>query len=195
MTQNGACALCCAVGTLQNSHILPEFLYEHVYDEKHRYNVLSVRNGEQNRIEQKGARERLLCLACERLLNTYETYASLVIKGGAKGVSYRREGSVLFLRGIDYCRFKLFQLSILWRAGVSSLPFFERVQLGPHQERLREMLLAGDPGKSSTYPSILWGLTLKPGEPPGMLMQPLRKSTLGRQSFCLFWADVYLFRF
>lgn len=180
---SGPCALCLEPDVLQRSHIIPEFLYEPLYDEKHRYNVLSIRPGEPNRIEQKGARERLLCLTCERRLNGYETYASLVIKGGASGISYRREDTIIFLRGIDYAKFKLFQLSILWRAGVSSLPFFERVQLGPHQEYLRKMVLTGDPGRSVEYPSIMWGVTLTPGETPGMLMQPLRKALLGHQSY------------
>lgn len=155
--RSGVCALCLQPGPLQNSHIIPEFLYALLYDEKHRYNVLSVQHGEPNRIEQKGARERLLCLACERLLNGYETYASLVIKGGAKGISYRREGAIVFLQGIDYAKFKLFQLSVLWRAGVSSLPFFGHVQLGPHQEQLRKMVYTGDPGRSAEYPFIIWG--------------------------------------
>jgi len=57
---------------------------------------------------------------------------------------------------------KLFEMSILWRACVSSHPVFSRVQLGPHEARLRAMLLAEDPGEPEHYgclqtPALLGG--------------------------------------
>jgi len=57
--------------------------------------------------------------------------------------------------GIDYKLFKLFQLSLLWRAGVSDRPIFKEVALGRHQEILRRMLLDDDPGESHKYGCIM----------------------------------------
>ena len=56
------------------------------------------------------------------------------------------------LRGIDYRMFKLFHLSILFRAGVATLPMFEDVELGPHEPVLRQMVLGRDPGEVESYP-------------------------------------------
>jgi hypothetical protein len=60
-------------------------------------------------------------------------------------------GPLLRVTGLDYTQFKLFHLSILWRAGVSTLGPFAEFRLGPHQDRIRQLLLAGDPGEAHQY--------------------------------------------
>src|SRR3546814_3673721 len=90
-----------------------------MYDEKHRYNVLSLAPERRVRIEQKGVREQLLCRDCEQKFSKLERYASLVLQGGAPGMDGQRNGSIVSVTGIDYAQFKLFLLSLLWRAGVA----------------------------------------------------------------------------
>lgn len=177
------CALCRKDAILCNSHIIPEFMYRAVYDEKHRFNALSVRPDEDSSIAQKGIRERLFCGACEQLLGVHERYASQLLAGGSLPITWRRDGNLLFLGGIDYKKFKLFQLSILWRAGVSTDPFFERVQLGPHEEHLRVMLLNQDPGDFDYYPCLMWGITLERGKVAGLVIQPSRYRALERPMY------------
>jgi hypothetical protein len=53
--------------------------------------------------------------------------------------------------GVDYALFKLFQMSVLWRAGVASYEFFSQVVLGRHEKILRNMLRNEDPGKWYQY--------------------------------------------
>jgi hypothetical protein len=60
--------------------------------------------------------------------------------------------------GLDYAKLKLFELSILWRAGVSTLPFFSRVDLGVHEEVLRLQLYNPDPGPPDRFGAIMFGL-------------------------------------
>lgn len=156
---------------LRRSHIIPEFLYQTLYDDKQRLQVLSIIPDQPNWREQKGLREQLLCDACEQKFSVRERYASLVLKGGLP-VSYRREGNTVFVGGLDYRQFKLFQLSVLWRAGVSSLPFFEKVQLGKHAEILRQLLLAGDPGDPERYGCFMFGLKYEAEAFTGLIMQP-----------------------
>ena len=165
------CALCLQEAELRRSHVLPEFLYETLYDEKHRLQVLSIIPEQGNWHEQKGLRERLLCDACEQKLSVWERYASLALKGRLP-LTFRQEGSVVHIGGLDYTRFKLFQLSVLWRAGVSTLQFFEKVQLGKHAEILRRLLLAGDPGSSERYGCFMFGLKHESGAFTGIIMQP-----------------------
>lgn len=83
----------------------------------------------------------------------------------------------------DYRKFKLFLLSILWRAGVSSLQFFERVQLGKHSEILRRMLLEGNPGAPREYPCILFGLKSPAGAMTDLIMQPERLRFQGHGAY------------
>jgi hypothetical protein len=86
---------------------------------------------------------------------------------GKASLEGRMEGSKIYITNLNYAKFKLFQLSILWRAGVSSS--FRQVQLGPHRERLRAMLLAGEPGSSQDYPTLMFML-LDEGRPVGDLI-------------------------
>ena len=116
--RSGSCALCLESAELRNSHIISEFLYSTIYDEKHRFHVLEA-GGKYPYYEQKGYREPLLCQECETKLSKWETYARAILTGG-KPLKYWREDSITWIRGIDYQRFKLFQLSILWRAGVAT---------------------------------------------------------------------------
>lgn len=153
-----ACRLCEKNAELRKSHILPEFIYSPMYDEKHRFHVLSNLPAKRNAKEQKGLRERLLCSECETQLSRHERYASLAFNGGVE-IQSTRSGKLVRLAGIEYAPFKLFALSVLWRAGVSSLKMFEQVSLGPHEHRLRQMLLADDPGPSSVYPFMMSPVT------------------------------------
>lgn len=177
------CALCREEAELQNSHIIPEFLYGVMYDEKHRYNVLSLLPESRERFEQKGVRERLLCRNCEQKLGKLERYASLVLHGGAPGMDGYRDGSIVYVKGINYTKFKLFQLSLLWRAGVAKGSYFERVRLGPHEEPLRAMLAAEDPGPYDLYPCIIWGVTLEPNKIAELMVQPCRDRVWGYTTY------------
>ena len=165
------CALCLQEAELRRSHIIPEFLYETLYDDKRRLHMLSIIPEQSNWLEQKGLRERLLCTTCEQRLSVWERYASLVLKGGLP-LTYRRKGNVVFISGLDYAQFKLFQLSILWRTGVSSLQFFEKVQLGKHAELLRRQLLVGDPGSPERYGCFMFGLKFDDQAFTGVIVQP-----------------------
>jgi len=70
----GECNLCRQEKELRYSHILPEFMYQNLYDHApKRFYALTVNldkaEGSKRRIEQKGIREYLLCGECEVLLS------------------------------------------------------------------------------------------------------------------------------
>src|SRR5436190_785668 len=113
------CALCRNDRELRHSHVIPEFMYQPLYDEKHKFWVLSA--SETSWQEQKGLREYLLCNACEVKISRWETYTSRLLSNRVPTVA-KRSGDLIWVDGADYTQFKLFQLSILWRAAVSTLP-------------------------------------------------------------------------
>jgi hypothetical protein len=173
------CALCHQSKELMNSHIIPEFMYAHLYDEKHRFSVLTTASSGRDRTEQSGLREKLLCGPCELKFSRLEGYASLVFKEDVPGVAMRSEGSVVSVTGVDYKKFKLFLLSILWRASVSTHKFFENVELGPHQEKLQKMLIEERPGNHDEYACFIWRLHNSPDKAPGLMMQPTKGRAYG----------------
>lgn len=83
-----------------------------------------------------------------------EAYAARVLRE-LPDTSAAKAGDVVRVTGVDYKRFKLFQLSLLWRAGVARQPSFAGVELGRHEAKLRGMLLSGQPGEPMDYPCLL----------------------------------------
>jgi hypothetical protein len=110
--------------------------------------------GSENAVLQKGLREHMLCANCEQHLSTYEGYAAKVLRNLPE-LGSKPPGAVARVPGVDYTKFKVFQLSLLWRAGVTRQISFQEVNLGPHEERLRRMVLEGDPGKPMDYGCLL----------------------------------------
>ncbi|MCF7981164.1 MAG: hypothetical protein K9K86_04215 [Pseudomonadales bacterium] len=149
----GICKLCQKEAELKNSHIIPEFFYRRLYDDKHRFNVVPLDPTENARYEQKGLREHLLCNDCEQQFSKYEKYTRGIFYGG-KSILIGR-GNPIRISRVDYQRFKLFQLSLIFRAALSKLPFFYSVKLGHHEERIRKMLLKEDPGDETDYPCMV----------------------------------------
>ena len=149
------CKLCHEDRELLRSHIFPEFCHKDLYDEKGRIHELSTDPKVRNRHDrQKGIRERILCGDCEQRLSVWEKHASTFLNGKAESL-LRSENRIERVDVRDYKKFKLFQLSLLWRAGVASDKEFEEVRLNKHEEILRRMILRGDPGSPCDYGCVV----------------------------------------
>lgn len=159
----GVCALCKKNEPLRNSHIIPEFFYEYLYDEKHRGLIISAEPKEKIKFFQKGMREKLLCEYCEQRLSIYERYISQLFFH-ADTFKTQNEHYII-VSNVDYKKLKLFQLSVLWRASVSKLPFFSSVHLGPHEEVIRSMLLDENPGIELAYGCFLTAIHIDESKP------------------------------
>ena len=181
-TLSMSCRFCKEEKILRNSHIIPEFIYKPLYDEKHRFNVLSNLGAKRPPKLQKGVRERLLCTDCEGHISQFEQYASHVFSGRA-GVTASRQGNFVQLDGLDYRKLKLFALSVLWRAGVSSLGFFGKVSLGVHEPRIRRMILEGDPGLPSDYPFVMSLVVFENIVQTDIIMQPTWTRANGHRGY------------
>ena len=181
-TNKNTCRLCKKNRKLLKSHIIPEFIYKPLYDELHRFHALSDDKQKNNRQLQKGVRDMLLCSDCETLLSKYERYASSIFNGN-KSVFMEKKGNLIFVKGLNYKEFKLFSLSILWRAGISQLHMFSQVQLGHHEEKLRQMILNDDPGCSQDYPFFISPLLHEGKEQPSLIVSPTWTRIDGHYSY------------
>lgn len=167
MRNENKCQLCSKKEKLCYSHIIPEFFYKPLYTDKHKF--LAIPSNKERNIPklQKGFREYLLCRKCEDQINKYETYSksflSSIFSSKGSPFAYKRikdiahpSSEALMYDNIDYKKFKLFLLSILWRASISSLPEFQFVDLGPHNEKIRDMIFNENPGAQTDYPCIIY---------------------------------------
>ena len=150
----GICKLCDQLKPLQNSHILPEFVFRPVYDITHTAVQIDIDQGKKLK-QQIGFRERLLCEDCEKIFNKWEDYFSRIWFLPTQRLRpLLLDDIIVTIPGIDYSIFKLFHLSIIWRAGISSLAKFKNVTLGTQEEKIRKRLLSNDPGDPDEYTMI-----------------------------------------
>lgn len=150
----GICKLCKEEDEICQSHIIPEWGYEGVYDDKHRFVGYDILNQRKGKIKQKGERERLLCKKCESFFSDWEAYGKCVWELKA-GRWEELPGGGLRGTDLDYRKLKLFLLSMLWRSDIAMGDIGENVSLGPHGEKIRLMLLESDPKEPLLYPCMM----------------------------------------
>jgi len=151
------CLLCQKEAELRNSHIIPESFYKNIgiYTEKNIYYQIKTDGKKSDiRFMQKGVREYLLCNDCEQLLNnSYEKYAENLF---FKNCQLENFVDHIELLNADSSKLKLFILSLLYRASVSTLDFFKGINLTPLQnEHLREMVLNANSGNYLDFGTLV----------------------------------------
>lgn len=149
------CRLCEENKPLAKSHIFPEWLYTPLYDENHRFFVLSTNENKRRGTRPKGVYERLLCNECEARLSKWEGYTRGVFYRDNPRLKVRDCRDRFEISGLQYAPFKLFQMSLIWRIAITNRPEFHRINLGPHTERLRRMLFEECPGECYEYGTVL----------------------------------------
>ena len=163
------CRLCLKDEKLCRSHIFPEFMYKPVYDQSRK--ICSFWTEDARTVPlQKGLREHLLCSPCETRLSALEKYAKSVLASPTPAGA--EVGGAFTYSDVDYRRFKLFQMSLIWRAGVSTLPSFAEVRLGSHEKRLRQYILSEDPRAAHEYGCAMFALLRNSNMPESLIVAP-----------------------
>lgn len=166
-----SCRLCRLVLPLCKSHIIPEFIFSKMYDKKHHIlEMFDVKEGKFHLI-QKGETERLLCRVCESKLNKFERHSRRLFVDALPKPN-PPQNRLITIPNLDYRLFKLFLLSILWRASISSRPMYRHVKLGPHEETIRGIIMAEDPGPQDQYPCIAFPFTLNGDHILDIILEP-----------------------
>ncbi|NQU55006.1 MAG: hypothetical protein HQ522_21005 [Bacteroidetes bacterium] len=170
---------------LRRSHIIPDFMYKGLFNEKHFIAPINLIAYKKNKLVPTGYYDsNILCEKCDnQIIGNLESYSSIVIWGG-KGSEEKHpifeqkinqlNQKYLHLINIDYTKFKLFLLSILWRAAISEQNFFKSVSLGEHEKKIREMIFNNKPEKSSDYPVGLFVLSQNKNSPSKMIANPIK---------------------
>lgn len=186
----GPCRLCLDVVELCDSHIHPEFGYDDLYDDTKRFYSLIGDPAPRQRgvtFHQKGLREPLFGQCCERKFSGWETYVSRLLR---TALSIPLPGAWTSNR-VDYAKLKLFQLSLLWRAHLSSQPMFRQVVLGPYAEQIRCMLHEANPGRATEYPCMMGAAYAGTRRMPGLMVPARALKRDGRHYYAINFAGFY----
>ena len=188
----GKCKLCERKRHLCNTHIIPEMCYKPLYDDKHRLHNVSIDDIDSFSYTQKGLRDYMLCPACEKLLNDQYEKPFKQEWIDAKHLDKAEVGKILNIDGLTYSSFKLFHLSILFRAHFSTSIFFRNVVLSrKHLRKIREYLLSNNAPEESEYPIVAMLFRGPEGEIRDDFIGPFHEMTMeGNRSFYVCFSGV-----
>lgn len=196
-TKTGVCALCLLEKVLIESHITSKFLWKRsgVTGKNKKFSLLSHTHPELSESHrQDGLKEYLLCGGCEKQFGDYETYAARILFH-RKSPIFHPPKRYFILTGLDYRKLKLFQMSILWRMGVSSLPYYSHVELGMEGEIMRCMLKSEEPGDPWRYGCIATLLDHKGVPIRDLFSQPMKTMKFDHECYSYTIAGMYWVHF
>lgn len=121
------CKLCGSNAPLQKSHIIPRSYFKGIKDKNGQFISILCDETSKPRKTNSDPKEKLLCRNCEQFLSeNYERYGTRLFKSGK---NIRKNKQFIELHGFKYVDYYLYLLSILWRASVSTLEVFSKVNL------------------------------------------------------------------
>jgi hypothetical protein len=96
----------------------------------------------------------ILCDSCEPLFGEWDEYAQQMLRAEPGGVPHILPDDTVVgweLPEYRYDLLKLFFVSVLWRASVSTRYFYRRVKAGPFEDVAKRMIQARDPGPPEQF--------------------------------------------
>ena len=183
------CKLCGQVRQLRKSHIVPEFCFRSLYNEKHKFIQLSNDPCDRTITRPQGLYDLLLCGECEARMAVYENYFKSLISDG--NLDQDLNENIIKVTGVDSDQLKFFTVSVIWRYYVSKFRKCD-FELGPHADYMKRMLLNSESSIWHKY-GFIWiqGISL-PASFSKAIMLPINKRIDGHRAimmvmFGLFW--------
>lgn len=124
---------------------------------------------------------KILCRDCDNKIGVYDSYARKFVEHSEliphpSGVGWSVEG-------VDQHNLKMFCISYLWRASITSRPEFSGVNLGEkHEEQIRQMIQSDNSGTVNDYTVSLQKFSNTDGKFGGILF-PARLKLVGLTSY------------
>ncbi|QXP79010.1 MULTISPECIES: hypothetical protein [Winogradskyella] len=155
------CKLCKEKKSLiKKSHIISEFLHKEIFDENHKLiafdpKELRKTNPSISRPSSGAYEGNLLCKKCDNeIIGKYESYVSKLLNKKLNknekikcNIKHSKDkGTIIELSDLNYSSLKLFLLSLLWRAHISSRDEYQNVDLGPYANKIGQSILNENPG-------------------------------------------------
>lgn len=143
------CQFCLTETKLIEAHIIPKWAFKSLYpDPKDRSEPLIL-------VEKGSVKKRpigpydpnILCSKCDNFFSIYEGYAKKVFFEMPRK-NYSTLSQIVENANID--KVKIFLLSVIWRASISSRPEFQDVTLGAYKEKIRNLLLTVQSSQDET---------------------------------------------
>lgn len=166
----------------RNSHIIPKFMGQGIFDGiKPRHGIMLTNSEEPRKIQDIPKEDYLFCENCEKGFSIIETYCSWRLERYNK-VNYLKHFNHEAIGGIKYVEFKdldirifnLFIYSIIWRVSISN-NYFQKVKLqNNEEEKLRTILKQYSSSTQNDLLNSISNLKILP-EHSHVIFRPVKK--------------------
>ncbi|CAN5568592.1 hypothetical protein BH09GEM1_BH09GEM1_37980 [soil metagenome] len=185
------CRLCKLDVPLIEAHIIPKPFFRAYGDGRRAPKLLSNSAGVRPKRVRTGFYDSgILCGPCDGRIGIWDQYGvDLLIRqlGAFQPFPSSTAPIGFILPTFSYALLRLFVLSVLWRAHITTHEAFKAVKLGPYAIRLERMIAEADPGDPGEFCTVLSGFTVG-GRFPGIgvpIMDPFRERWAGVNAYRL----------
>jgi hypothetical protein len=143
---------------LIKAHIIPESFFRGLRNGKQIPKIHSTTEGVHPKRAPIGVYDtEILCNDCEQIFQTLDEYGCQILIQKEEQEPLHHNGQLVGYRinDIDTARLKLFFLSILWRASISSQDFYSKVSLNQLEEKVKKLIWQNDPGCPHDFSFVL----------------------------------------
>ncbi len=121
----GICKLCLEDKTLELSHSIPKSFFKNI---KEGGKLTIIRDKKKSIDGSFDPKEQMLCHACEQYLNNeYELYGQRILRDYSK---FKKTPKHIVIPSVNYEKFYLYFISILWRASLAQHEHYNTLSLG-----------------------------------------------------------------
>lgn len=152
------CKFCGNDKPLIKAHIIPAGFYRRLRQGQEALDVITNKADEYRKKSWVGVYDQIVCKECESTWSGWDNYAQRLLADELVGAQARyRDGKKIayVVRDFDYKKLKLFFISMIWRASVSSQDFFSKVSLGEFEDIAKQHIANSDPGDSQNFGTVL----------------------------------------
>lgn len=154
----GKCPLCKKEAVLKESHVIPKTFFRRLKKVKNQAIQTDLQYNTPFYKTQDSWSEKLLCSDCEQKIGKYDAYiASFTYNPQRVGILVDKNNSKFRVyQNIDYKKFRLFQLSLLYRAALSNHVAYQHIKLFPKDlEKIRKAIISEKPINNSKFGCIM----------------------------------------
>jgi hypothetical protein len=158
------CFYCHEAKELINAHVIPEYFFRQIIEtDGSKKKMLYLKKTELEYMQRapKGIYDSgILCKSCDNEIGKLDDYA---IKFFQNSASWQKtySNNLIYYKpaNCNYKVLKLFFISLLWRASITTNPFFGLVKLGPFEEEAYRRLKSKEPGDKHSFSVIMFKLS------------------------------------
>jgi hypothetical protein len=150
----GICKMCGIDKKLIKAHIIPKAFFKEIANPKDDFPKIYSNDDYPRKAPIGIYDENILCEDCEKKFKEIDDYAvDFFIEENYEKKYYKKKYPYVFNIAISANNklLKLFAISLLWRGSVSKQPFYSDIQLGPFEEKAKELLINYEMGEKECF--------------------------------------------